>query len=568
MSSDLYWLCLLTFIAWHITGCNASITDRSRSQFDHFFPTFEQYIRPQILINCSHELRDYQDYNIPDAPGIREHAQLLTGCILNVLGELDKASMAITGILLALLPVGLVNLGPSIAELSLLSARRPILAALLGFGAMSPNPSLPMEFTDLVERTPMKRSRYALFKKTPFLVKVAVSVAEYAIALAAASNCFYQIWRLTYRAVSLAPVAVYLRGLPEEATLFGWVALNLPIHLLGFATFSLAYAKTQSSHGDIIRPGFYRWLRNELTPCMYATAGNQTGTEEVAGPSSFRLNNTSLPSPSRGLRRSRRGKPSSKIGETAGSEAERVATTKPAPPSAPRRRRVAAEWRSALQGAAGLQVHEIPGQCCSTQSQHGLAKGVHQQVQPAKTAGQLGRRPTFDIDARQPLGGSRCKCDISPNTMASCMWRTKMPRRQRPVAHAAMLENREDGATPLLFERDRNRTCDRSPRSKIRGTLNKQKHSEVERLEAEASWMEGQLMLLRARLTFSPFCDFASLKRQDLQVRYAPLMPKVVGSEYRPFQQGLTLRALWERKRWGKEGRKVGWRNLQQTEMV
>ncbi|KFA70240.1 hypothetical protein S40285_08256 [Stachybotrys chlorohalonatus IBT 40285] len=268
MSSDLYWLCLLTFIAWHITACNASITDRSRSQFDHYFPTFEQYIRPQILINCSQELRDYQNYSIPDAPGIREHAQHLTGCILDVLGELDKASMAITGILLALLPVGLVNLGPSIAELSLLSARRPILAALLGFGAMSPNPSLPMEFADLVERTPMKRSRYALFKKTPFLVKIAVSVVEYAIALAAASNCFYQIWRLTYRAVSLAPVAVYLRGLPEEATLFGWVALNLPIHLIGFATFSLAYAKTQSSHGDIIRPGFYRWLLNELTPCI------------------------------------------------------------------------------------------------------------------------------------------------------------------------------------------------------------------------------------------------------------------------------------------------------------
>jgi hypothetical protein len=263
---------ILHFLAAH--GLCISIvvagSHRSRTQFKRFFPTVEQYSKPRFHKECPEQFANYFNESLPDPGRSHQWSGDLMDCILNAYGELSKANMAVTAILLALLPAGLVQFGPSMAEISLLSTRRPFLATLLGFGLMSPNPD-EFDFEGILQKAsnggaPLIPMR--VLDGRHFMAKVLVSVVEYGIAMAATGNYFYQIYRLTYWAVSLAPLCVYLPGLPETATLFGWAFLNLPLYLLSFAVFALAFRRATPKSG-YSRGGnrLVELITAELTPC-------------------------------------------------------------------------------------------------------------------------------------------------------------------------------------------------------------------------------------------------------------------------------------------------------------
>ncbi|KAH7227383.1 hypothetical protein BKA60DRAFT_445251 [Fusarium oxysporum] len=171
--------------------------------------------------------------------------------------------MAVTAILLALLPGGLVQFGPSMAEISLLSTRRPILAMLLGFGLMSPNPN-EFEYEAILEKASNNNEPLVplrILDGRSFAAKVLVSLVEYGIGLAATGNLFWEVYRFTYQAISLAPMVVYIYGLPETSILFGWAFLNIPIYLLSFGVFALTFRRTTS------RSNLVSFIVGELTPC-------------------------------------------------------------------------------------------------------------------------------------------------------------------------------------------------------------------------------------------------------------------------------------------------------------
>lgn len=243
---------------------------RSRSQFKQFFPTVEQFSKPRFHEECPEQFANYFNESLPDPDWGHQWSGELMGCILDAYGELNKANMAVTAILLALIPAGLSQFGPGMAEISLLGTRRPVLATFLGFGLMSPNPT-EFDFEGILEKAgnsgaaiiPMRAldGRY-------FLAKVVVSVIEYGIALAATGNCFYQVYRFTYLAVSLAPLCVYLPGLPETSTLFGWAFLNLPLYLLSYVVSALAFCRVPPKAGHT-RSGnrLVELISAELTPC-------------------------------------------------------------------------------------------------------------------------------------------------------------------------------------------------------------------------------------------------------------------------------------------------------------
>ncbi|PNP61472.1 hypothetical protein FNYG_13759 [Fusarium nygamai] len=245
---------------------------RSRSQFKTFFPTVEQYSSPLFHANCSDQFKDYWNESKEDPGRGHEYSKNLLDCILEEYGEVNKANMAVTGILLALLPAGLVQLGPGLAEISLLSTRRPILATLLGFGLLSPSPT-EFDFENIVNRA--FNAGEALIPTTalngdgtPFLAKLLVSFVEYGIAMAAAANYFYHLYRFTYHAIPLAPLVVYIPGVPETATLFGWGLLNLPIFLLAFVVSAKTMGRaTSRSEQDNKRNPLARFIIAELTPC-------------------------------------------------------------------------------------------------------------------------------------------------------------------------------------------------------------------------------------------------------------------------------------------------------------
>ncbi|EWY80874.1 hypothetical protein FOYG_16791 [Fusarium oxysporum NRRL 32931] len=204
-------LCLLA-----AQGLSVSIAatglDRSRSQFRQFFPTVERYFKPRLHEECPKQFADYFNESLHEMDGSHRYSSDLMDCILNAYGEVHKANMAVTDILLALLPAGLVQFGPSMAEISLLSARRPVLATFLGFGLMSPNPT-EYDFEGILEKAGNDGAPLIPIKALDgkhFVAKGLVSLIEYAIAMAATGNLFYQVYRFTYHAVSLPPLVVYL----------------------------------------------------------------------------------------------------------------------------------------------------------------------------------------------------------------------------------------------------------------------------------------------------------------------------------------------------------------------
>ncbi|KAM0544520.1 hypothetical protein ACHAPJ_011814 [Fusarium lateritium] len=244
--------------------------ERTRSQFKHWFPTVEKFNKLQFEEACSEQYADYYNEELPDEGGSHKYSRPLMDCILDEYGELNKANMAVTAILLALLPAGLVQFGPSMAEISILSTRRPVLATFLGFGLMSPNPN-EFDYEDILEKAsnggapliPLRAldGRY-------FIVKVLVSLVEYIIAMGATGNYFYQVYRFTYQSISLAPLVVFLKGLPEAATLFGWASLNLPLYLLSFGVFTLAFRRVRPKSGyNGGESRLIQLITAELTPC-------------------------------------------------------------------------------------------------------------------------------------------------------------------------------------------------------------------------------------------------------------------------------------------------------------
>ncbi|CEI59998.1 hypothetical protein FVEN_g8197 [Fusarium venenatum] len=244
--------------------------DRTRSQFKHWFPTIEQFAKHRFEDACPEQYANYFNESLPDENGAHVHSQALMNCILEEYGELNMAGMAVTAILLALLPSGLVQFGPSMAEISILSTRRPVLATLLGFGLMSPNPT-EFEYEEILEKASNGGAPLIPIRALDgryFIAKVLISLVEYIIAMTAAGNLFYQVYRFTYQSISLAPLMVYLYGLPEAATLFGWASLNLPLYLLSFGVFALAFRRVRPKSG-YSRGGnrLMQLITTELTPC-------------------------------------------------------------------------------------------------------------------------------------------------------------------------------------------------------------------------------------------------------------------------------------------------------------
>jgi len=252
------------FILTIVRPCLAAV--RSHDQFQTFLSSFDGPYHKDFLPNCTREFNDYINETLPDPPNAGHNiAWLLTNCILSQMPEVFKAEIAVSGILLALVPTALAQIGPSQVETGLLSLRRPFLALLLEVGTPSPNPSRGNIYATPLKAlsSPLEAQWPSFLNRAPFVLKAALSVFEYAVAMTATGNCVYQIYRLTYRAVSLAPIVVLLRNVPETAVLFGWLLLLVPIHAFSVATFLSLYRVPTP------RRSLYLWLVDEVTPCCY-----------------------------------------------------------------------------------------------------------------------------------------------------------------------------------------------------------------------------------------------------------------------------------------------------------
>lgn len=139
-------------LACYLGTKNASISSVTPRplHFQHWFPILEPELSYNSKFTCETTLLAYQGSVVAreELPPVWSYCQAHDDCVLGSISESNKASMSATSVLLGLTPTILSGLGPTVAEVSLLSLRRPLLASLISLGAPAIYPSRPMEYSD------------------------------------------------------------------------------------------------------------------------------------------------------------------------------------------------------------------------------------------------------------------------------------------------------------------------------------------------------------------------------------------------------------------------------------
>jgi hypothetical protein len=194
-------------------------------------------------------------------------------CILSTTPAHVTASFAGTSILLGLGPTTLSVLGPSVAEMALLSLHRPFLSFLLSLGAPAVFPGRFLLWDD-----PLRANEPSVgaFVIRPFSTKwaIVVSILEYVIGAAACGNIFHATYKIGIKSIVSWSCRVSFWPLL-------WVVVSLVIHLT--ATVSLRVAIKRKTYGPEYdagswdgrdRPkatGLKAFFVNELLPSANST---------------------------------------------------------------------------------------------------------------------------------------------------------------------------------------------------------------------------------------------------------------------------------------------------------
>jgi hypothetical protein len=219
---------------------------------------------------------------------VQDYCWTHSNCLLATISERAKASFGGTSILLGLAPTTLSVLGPSVAEMALLSLHRPILSLLLSLGAPAVFPGRFLLWDDPLRADEPATGAFIVRAFSPKWA-IAVSIIQYLVALCACGNIFHAVYWIGIKGVLSWRCATSYWPLL-------WVVMSLVIH--STATISLRTAihrkkivdipqqstptgstenksispdieETNSSGekvGKLRRGGFMGMLRNEVLP--------------------------------------------------------------------------------------------------------------------------------------------------------------------------------------------------------------------------------------------------------------------------------------------------------------
>jgi hypothetical protein len=233
---------------------------RTTSQFRHFFPAWSGYLHGIIENNCTELGNDY--YDVSNESRLLPYE--LANCILDNMAEFRKTEMSITAVILGLLPTILQQVGPTVAEVSVLATRRPLLAFLLGIAMPSVSTSGSVNPAETL-RSPVDVHIYSGALARAQWLWWSISAAEYLIALAAITNVFHQLYQLAYWSISISSIAVYNGGISQTYAPFLWVILLVPAHLIGFWGFKLRYRTSRRARDG---KTWIQAIKSEFSPCV------------------------------------------------------------------------------------------------------------------------------------------------------------------------------------------------------------------------------------------------------------------------------------------------------------
>jgi hypothetical protein len=139
-------------------------------KYQRWYPRNEFYLSLISTQTCNLTLRAYE--GLLDArkelPPVTNYCGAHLSCLLSTVSESAKGDMASASVLLGLTPSILSSLGPTLAEVSLLSLRRPILAILISLGSPAIYPSRLGSLLQFTTRT-LGHSSFPKFSLTQVL---------------------------------------------------------------------------------------------------------------------------------------------------------------------------------------------------------------------------------------------------------------------------------------------------------------------------------------------------------------------------------------------------------------
>ncbi|KAF1995336.1 hypothetical protein P154DRAFT_346501 [Amniculicola lignicola CBS 123094] len=246
-------------------------------QYETYFPDYKT-VKALIRDNCTEEWNMVQEDKSRGGYGV-------TKCILENMGEMDKAELAITAVILGLLPMALQMIGPRVEEIARLGMQRPLLAWLMSIGSPCATLDHQKPEFDMFESKPEGKFGDgdgdeplwpSFLDRHPGTGKVVISLLEYFLVIVSAGNAVLLGYQLSFWTVSLVSTMLGTFGNTAEAfSPLLWMFLSLPISIMGMLVLSLS--KDRNKKADDSMDGlssrsslrFLGGIAHELQPCAY-----------------------------------------------------------------------------------------------------------------------------------------------------------------------------------------------------------------------------------------------------------------------------------------------------------
>lgn len=235
-------------------------------QFQSWYPFAATFFNEATDQACDEPYQLYVEaYHTPAL-----HRQLLSlcydveACLLDNFSPASVADMQSADVVLGLLPSLMSAIGPSIAEISLLSSQRPVLSFLLSMGAPAVSPTRVFEFNDpLVVLGVQNDSKWVVHRFRSWISGI-VSATEYLLAMAAVVN-------MIYASVQLGRNTIVAWACTTTCLPFLWTIVASFIHIIGSTSYAITQRRQRLSNtwkgGTTIVEKIGRAALAEVTIC-------------------------------------------------------------------------------------------------------------------------------------------------------------------------------------------------------------------------------------------------------------------------------------------------------------
>ena len=201
---------------------------------------------------CNETLDLYREAFYATADSVKHH-KLLCRCVQHqrcVLETLDLdiiANLQSATVLLGIMPTLLANLGPSIAEISLLSTYRPLLSFLLSIGAPAVWPTRVFQYNDpaiiLAPVDPDNHPKLVIGMVTSENLSFAISAAQYLLATGAIAN-------VIYTSIDLGEKTILSWGCTTTFLPLVWIGAASVIHVIAATSYAVTRRKVRNKTVD------------------------------------------------------------------------------------------------------------------------------------------------------------------------------------------------------------------------------------------------------------------------------------------------------------------------------